>query len=438
MLNQIKNKLIQKTLLWKTNFDYFFEFHKQSKITKTFPVFQYQPLISIILPVYNPPEIYLKKCLDSVINQTYPHWELCIVDDCSPNPHIQQIILNYAQKYPNIKYLFRNTNGHISRTSNDAIKLSTGEFVALLDHDDEIAPYALSSIVNVLNQYPQTDFIYSDEDKINSLGIHCDPSFKFDFAFDQLLSNNYICHLSVFRKSLINKIGGFRIGYEGSQDYDLILRVAEETKKIIHIPNVLYHWRKIPGSTASTYSTKSYANQASINALTDYLTRNKIKGTVTNGLKLGTFRIKYEISGKPLVSIITKNKSLLLDNLTSYKNIEICFSPHIAKGEYLLFINKPLRPLTSDWIERLLEHAQRPNIGIVFPKILFPNGTIANQNFYGLPDSINQPFPSLNAKDIINNFDTYSPECFMIAKNKYKKAGLRNLYTPYSIVSLPY
>lgn len=491
-MQNLANRLFQKKLLLKTNLDYFFWFQRRSLAKKTFPVFKYQPLISVIVPVYNPPEIYFKKCLNSVINQTYQNWQLCLVDDCSSNPNIRKIISDYAKKDARIKYSFRQTNGHISQASNDAIALSTGEFIALLDHDDEIAPHALASIVELLNKSPKTDFIYSDEDKINKWGIHCDPSFKSDFALDRLLSNNYICHLSVIRKSLVTKIGGFRLGFEGSQDYDLILRVIENTKNIAHIPDILYHWRKIKGSTASVYSIKSYANQASVNALIDHFKRQKIKATVKNGLKLGTFRVSYPIIKKPLVSIIipSNNASLLtnclqtITNKTTYQNYEIItinngskkfnystinnFGATKSKGDYLLFLNNDIEIITPEWIENMLEHAQRPDIGAVGAKLLYKNGHIqhagvflgvggiANHNFYRLPDSINQPFPLLNAKDIINNFSAVTGACLMVSKSKFNQVGgfdksfsiayndvdlclklnskgFRTLYTPYAV-----
>jgi GT2 family glycosyltransferase len=489
---RLLDKLIQKKLLLKTNFDYFFWFQKKTSIKKELPILKYQPLISIIVPVYDPPENFFKKCLDSVLNQTYQNWQLCLVDDCSPNSNIRKIISDYAKKDSRIKYSFRKVNGHISQASNDAITLATGEFIALLDHDDEIAPHALSSIVLLLNKSPKTDLIYSDEDKINRWGIHCDPSFKSDFALDRFLSNNYICHLSVIRKSLINKIGGFRPGYEGSQDYDLILRVIENTKNIAHIPDILYHWRKTPNSTASVYSIKSYANQASTNALTDHFKRQKIKATVQNGLKLGTFRVSYSILKKPLVSIIipSNNASLLtnclqtiIDN-TTYQNYEITtvnngsekfnysavnnFGVTKSTGDYLLFLNNDIEIITPEWIENMLEHAQRPDIGAVGAKLLYKNGQVqhagvilgvggvANHNFYRLPDSISQPFPLLNAKDIVNNFSAVTGACLMVAKSKFGKVGgfdeslsiayndvdlclklnnlgFRTLYTPYAV-----
>jgi len=430
------NKLIQKKLLWVTNLKYYFWYKKNYSTQKKYTHFRYQPLISIIVPVYNPPEIYLQKCFDSVLRQTYSNWELCLVDDCSPNPNIRQIISGYAAKDSRIKYSFHTKNGHISQTSNDAIALATGEFIALLDHDDEIAPHALSAVVKILNKSKDTDFIYSDEDKLSMSETHCDPSFKSDFAYDRLLSNNYICHLSVIRKSLVDQVSGFRLGYEGSQDYDLILRIIEKTNKIVHIPDILYHWRKIPNSTAAVYSVKSYANQASINTLVDHLKRIKTKGSVENGLKLGTFRVKYDIIGSPLVSVITSVP--LPENFTSYQHIEICDSDVKAKGKYLLFINTNVNSFSDNWLESLLEHSQRPEIDIVFPKILFKNHTIANKNFYKLPDSINQPFPNLNAKDIINNFTDYSHEVYMTKNEKLHSKNSRIVYTPYSIITLPH
>lgn len=440
--------------------------------------FKYHPKISIITPVYNPPEKWFKSCLNSVLNQSYKNWELCLADDNSSNNEIRNIIKEYAKKDKRIKFVFRSKNGHISEASNSALKIARGSFIALLDHDDELSPNALFEIVNLINKNSKADLIYSDEDKLELNGKHVDPSFKPDWSPDMFLSTNYLCHLTVIRKSLVSKINGFRKGFEGSQDYDLFLRIIEKTNQIYHIPKVLYHWRKIPNSTASVYSIKNYANQASLNALNDYLKRQKINAQAINGLKEGTFRIKYKIKNNPLVSIIIPTKNNIkylkkcIDSIiskTTYQNYEILiidtgstqketldfykksnkkikvfnwekpfnyssvnnFSVQKTKGDYLLFLNDDTEIISSDWIESMLEHAQRKEIGAVGSKLLYPNndiqhagvilglGGIANPNFYHISDSVNQPFPMLNSKDMIRNFSAVTGACLMVKKDKF-------------------
>src|SRR6478672_2721113 len=206
------------------------------KMVETLEIFSYKPLISAIMPVFNPPEQFLQEAIDSVINQIYPYWELCIADDASTQPYVRSILKKYAETDSRIKTVFRKENGHISRTSNSALEIATGEFVALLDHDDILTPDALYEVGLLLNRYPQADMIYSDEDKIAEDGRLRDPFFKPDWCPDSFLSRMYTSHLGTYRRSLVNKIGGFRVGYEGSQDYDLVLRITEKTQNIFHIP----------------------------------------------------------------------------------------------------------------------------------------------------------------------------------------------------------
>jgi glycosyltransferase involved in cell wall biosynthesis len=489
--NKFKAKESQNNTLLSINEQYQFWFQKNYpnkdellKQKKQQKNFKYRPLISIITPVYNPDEKWLRSCIESVLKQSYDNWELCLADDCSTKPHVKKVLNEYSKKDKRIKVVFRSKNGHISRASNSALKLATGEFIALLDHDDDLAPHALFKVVETLNNDKSLDFIYSDEDKVELNGRHVDPFFKPDWSPDMLMSLNYICHLSVVRKNLIDKIGGFRIGYEGSQDYDLILRVTGKTNKIFHIPEILYSWRKIPNSTASVYSIKDYANQASINALQDSLKRRSIKGDVQNGLNEGSFRTKYKIIGKPLVSIIipTKDKIKYLKRCiesilkkTTYKNFEIIivdtgsteietkkyynllkknknikflkwnkifnyssvnnYAVSKSRGKYILLLNNDTEVITRDWIESMLEHAQRKEVGAVGVKLLYPNNTIqhagvilgiggvANHASLFMPDNITQTFPVPNSKDIIRNYSAVTAACMMISKEKYLRVS---------------
>ncbi len=248
--------------------------------------YTYNPLISIIIPVYNVSRKYLSLCLDSILNQTYQNFEICLADDCSPSKETRDTLKEYEQKDKRIKVLYRKENGHISNASNSALSLATGEFIAMMDNDDELMPQALNEIVRVLNQDPTLDFIYTDEDKEDLDGNRSDPQFKPDLAIEKLYGGNYICHFNVVRKSIMDEIGGFRVGYEGAQDFDLFLRILEKTKKFYHIPKVLYHWRMIPGSTALSLGSKNYAGEAGKRALIDHLKKNEVEAQVN--IRLGT------------------------------------------------------------------------------------------------------------------------------------------------------
>ena len=219
----------------------------------------HKPCISIIMPTYNSSERWLRRAIESVRSQLYPHWELCIADDASTMHHVRAILEEYQRLDERIKIVFRDRNGHISAASNSALELATGEFVALLDHDDELSSHALYMVAWAINADPDLDLIYSDEDKINEKNYRYDPYFKPDWNSDLLTSQNMICHLVVYRTQLVRKIGGFREGYEGAQDWDLVLRMTEgiPPKHIKHLPYILYHWRAISGSTAMGHIEKS-------------------------------------------------------------------------------------------------------------------------------------------------------------------------------------
>lgn len=460
------------------------ELEKQKELSKKF---KYRPKISIITPVYDPKEKWLRACIESVLNQTYDNWEFCIADDASTKPYVKKVLEEYKKQDKRIKVVYRKKNGHICRASNSALKLATGEFIALLDHDDGIAPHALYEVVKLLNKHKDADFIYSDEDKLEIDGTRVDPFFKPDWSPDMFLSTNYLCHLSVIRKKLVDRVGGFRPGYEGSQDYDLFLRVTEKTDKIYHIPDVLYSWRKVPRSTAAVYEVKDYANRASLKALSDAIKRRKLKATVENGLTPGTFRVKYKFVGNPLVSIIipTKDKVDYLKKCiesvlekTNYKNYEILivdtgskekktfafykklrdnknikflkwnkafsfaavnnFAVKKARGKYVLFLNNDTEVIALGWLSAMLEHAQRKEVGAVGAKLLYPDERIqhagiilgimgvANHASLNMDDRACQWFPVSNSKDMIRDFSAVTAACLMISKKKYLKAGGMN------------
>lgn len=312
--------------------------------------FTYKPLVSIIIPTYNTPIDFLHESIDSVIKQSYENWELCIADDASTSSEVRKVIKKYAESDSRIKYSFRKKNGHICKASNSALKLSSGEWVALLDHDDILWPNALYEVVSTINQNQDAQFIYSDEDKLEEDGLtHSDPFFKPNWSPDYLRSINYITHFAVIRSDLIRKVGGFKLGTEGAQDWDLFLRATNyiesnskkrisallSKQKICHISKILYSWRKSPQSTASDQhaaTTKPYAFRNQEVVLNNNLRRFKNPGEIFETNFLGAWFTKYEVRGEPMVSIIIPTKEHLdyirrcLESIrqeTSYSNFEI-------------------------------------------------------------------------------------------------------------------
>lgn len=389
--------------------------------------FSLRPCISIIMPTYNVDSRWLIKCIESLKAQYYPVWELCVADDASTNTDVKKVLESYKLQDQRIKVVYRSHNGHISEASNTALTLATGEFIGLLDNDDELSPNALYEIVKKINEFPEVDLIYSDEDKIDKKGKRKNPYFKSDWAPDSLMSANYICHFCVLRKTIVTEVGGFRKGYEGAQDYDLILRVTEKTNRIAHIPKVLYHWRMLESSTAAKANSKNYAFEAGKKALESALERRKISGIVENGTNPGLYDVKYDIAGEPLVSIIIPTRDGADDvrkcvssifEKTSYKNFEIILADNgsqkeetfelftefkeaypfqfrvvridipfnyaqinnmavkEAKGKYLLFLNNDTEVITQEWMSRMLSFAQLDHVGAVGAKLYYPDDTI--------------------------------------------------------------
>jgi glycosyltransferase involved in cell wall biosynthesis/glycogen synthase len=378
--------------------------------------FGYQPKISIITPVWNPDARYLKSAIESVRNQTYDNWELCIVDGNSTKSQVKQALKDYALKDSRIKVELLPENKGIAGNSNEALSLAIGEFVGFLDHDDELRPNALYEIVKLLNEDRHLDLIYSDEDKIDTRGNRMHAFFKPDWSPDLLMSMNYICHLTVIRKNIINELGGFRSGFEGSQDYDLILRVTEKSHKIAHLSKPLYSWRMIPGSAATKVSAKSYAFPAAMKALRESLDRRGISGDIIEPIP-GRYRVRYKIKGEPLVSIIIPTKDNVqklerciksVESKTTYQNYEIIIIDHdssdpktikylkavrhriikynskfnyskmnnlgvsAAKGAHIVFLNDDTEVIEPGWLAAMLEHSQRQEVGMVGALLLYP------------------------------------------------------------------
>ncbi|NLF24333.1 MAG: glycosyltransferase, partial [Deltaproteobacteria bacterium] len=267
--------------------------------------FGYQPLFSVVLPVFNTKPRFLREALGSVLEQAYPFWELCVADDASTDPQIVRILKSYAQKDSRIKVVMRPENGHISAASNSALDLATGEFVALLDHDDVLAPHALYEVALALNQDTNLDMIYSDEDKIDQCSWRMEPAFKGAWSPEYFFSFMYIGHLLVLRRELVERVGRFRIGFEGSQDYDLALRVTALSRKVAHLPQILYHWRSHAGSVAGDLGAKPYAFEAAKKALREALEQAGLKQPEVNDTWVpGVYRTTEALSRPPKVSVL--------------------------------------------------------------------------------------------------------------------------------------
>lgn len=391
--------------------------------------FSYRPLISIIMPVYNVDPKWLSRAVESVRQQTYQHWELCLADDHSSDPRVRPALEGLQAKDSRIRVVFREENGRISEATNSALHMAKGEFVALMDNDDEIPPDALAYVVQALNENRSLDVIYTDEDKIDEGGKRSDPAFKPDYSPDLLLSTNYISHLGVYRRSLALELNGFRSEFDGAQDYDFVLRAIESTKpeNIKHIARVLYHWRTLPTSTAGNQSSKDYAFAAGQRAVQAALDRRGIAAKAQRSPLNGIYDIEYEVPGDDLVSVIIPTKD-------GYDNIERCVSsilektsyPHYeiviadngstnaamfdlydqlsarskvpikvlnidipfnfsrinnlaaqqASGRYLLFLNDDTKVIAPAWMSTMVGYAQQDRVGVVGAKLYYPNERI--------------------------------------------------------------
>lgn len=437
------------------------------------------PLISVIMPVFNTGATWLRKAIESVQAQWYPYWELCIVDDHSDNEATLAVLSELDD--PRIRVLHLDDNLNIAGASNAAVEMTLGVFIALLDHDDELTPDALYEVWKAIDRHG-ADFIYSDEDKLDESGSFCDPHFKPGFAPDMLLSQNYLSHLGVIRKALVVKAGGFTRGTDGAQDYDLYLKVLELTDNVVHIPKVLYHWRKVPGSTAAFFSEKSYAQDAGKLALQHAVQRRGLDAKVQSGRFPGTYRVRYDVQGEPLVSIVIpfKDKPELLRmclgsilQKSTWRNFEIVavsnnsseaetftemerwssadsrvhfhehnvpfnFSEinnyavrHHARGEHLLLLNNDIEIITPDWIQDLLEFSQRPDVGAVGGKLFYPDGRLQHAGIIlgigGVAGHSHKYFQGgdhgyFSRPHIIQNLSALTAACMMVKREAFEAA----------------
>ena len=440
----------------------------------------YKPLISFIVPVYNVKPQYLKECIDSILNQTYKNIEICIVDDASTNQETKDTLKSY-EKNKRIKIKYRTENGHISRASNDALKMASGEYVALMDNDDIIPENAIYEVVYVLNQDRSIDMVYTDEDKLDTDGLRCLPNFKSDFAPDSFYSSNFLSHLGVLRKSIIDKIGGFRVGFEGAQDYDLYLRFTEKTNRIYHLPKILYHWRMIEGSTSKEMDNKNYALLRGKKALEEALKRRKIEGTVVIPDGVQSYVVKYAIKHNPKVSIIipTRDMAKLVKRClksiyerTTYQNYEIIvvnnnsckrstfrlfkkyqknhnnfkvidapiefnysmlnnIAVEKSSGDYIVLLNNDTKIITRNWLELMLGYASQKHVGAVGVKLVYPDNTIQHGGvILGLGVG-SHAFMNIDRKakvwgwrlSVPYNYSAVTAACLMVSRKKWGEVG---------------
>jgi len=447
--------------------------------------FAYKPLISVVVPVWNTPAKILVQTIRSVVDQTYDKWELCIADGNS-DPETKKVLSYWAKKDVRIKIKFLDENKGIAVNSNEALSLAQGEFVAFLDHDDLLAPFALFEVVSTLQQCPNADLIYSDEDLISMDDKRrFGPHFKPAYTPDLLRSINYITHLLVIRKALGDKIGWLRNGYDGAQDYDLTLRMVEQAREIAHIPKVLYHWRHWSSSTTNTSNAssvaKKHANESGKKALKEHLERCGLNGVVEDGPDLTTYQVRYAIIDRPLVSIIILNRDhsqelreciTSIRNKSTYENYEIIvventsqeeqtfrlydelkkdpsiriieykqpfnfarannFAVGHARGDVFLFLNNDTEVISRDWLERMLEHTLRKEVGIVGSKLYYPNNTIQHAGIIlgigGFAGHSHKHFPGnatgyINRLRLIQNYSAVTGACLMIRKDVFHEIG---------------
>ncbi len=441
--------------------------------------FTYRPKFSIVMPVFNPPLRFLHEAIKSAQAQVYPDWELCICDNGS-EPHIKSLLKSCAGKDPRLKLTTHAQNLGVSEGTNAALRIAQGEFIVLLDHDDVLDPTALYYLAKALNEDPSIDVLYSDRDHIDEKNVRHDPYFKPDFSPHTILSHNYIIHLLAFRAALLDRVGLFRKETDGSQDYDMILRLTEVTDRIVHIPRVLYSWRK-HAQSASIAPVKPYAYDAAVKAIRDALVRRgQTTATVAKAEPTGSYRVTYQFSEEPLVSIIIsawdvqpflercvtslkakstyRNKEIIvvtnnpnphaLSDFCHKHGIQLCTCPldsffslmnnhaaRVAKGDYLLFLNDDTEVLTAQWIENMLDICQLPEVGAVGPLLLMPNGEIQftyavafldrDGSFYFFCPHALFATPRFHgfSADVISDVSAVSGACMMVKSRLFELVG---------------
>jgi len=430
------------------DYDEWFRFHRVSEkelVRQRRHLFAYQPTISIVIPLYNTPLDFLADILDSVCQQTYPHWQLCLADGSTNEEVANYIHDNYGDESRIIYHRLVN-NGGISENTNQAIELATGDFIMFSDHDDTLELEALFLIVQELNESPQVDAVYTDEDKISMNGIeYYDPHFKPDFNLRMLRTVNYICHIFVVRKTIVDEVGLLRSEYDGAQDFDMVLRCCEKAREVRHIAKVLYHWRAHPQSTAGDPESKKYAYEAGRKAVAEQYNRLAIPATVGHTDNYGRYQTKFELIGNPKVSIIIVQKDdnvdvqACIDNLvakTKYQNYEIIKSidknkaTEEATGEYLLFLDSTMRIIDEDWLLELLLESMPKEVAIVGGKSYYLDETIRHAGLIvGLKGVVGRLFEGTKRSHggyymravSVQELSAVSSECMLIKKDVFRQ-----------------
>jgi GT2 family glycosyltransferase len=443
-----------------------------------------QPLLSVLMPTFNTSEKFLRQAIESVINQIYEHWELCIADDASTKDHVRNVLNEYAERDSRIKIVHRKNNGHISEASNSAAEIAKGDLLVLLDHDDVLPSHALYWIAKTSSQHPDAKLIYSDEDKIDESGLRSSPFFKPDWNPDLFLAQNYLCHLVAISCASFTGVGGFRVGFEGSQDWDLLLRITEKLspEEIVHIPHILYHWRASPTSTAQSTDNKTYAAEAAEKALREHFYRIS-EAAEPVALSNGYFTVRRTRDTRPscLIIIPTRNggkvlerclhsihattediqsRILVVDNgsncprtlallrelETARNDFSVLRDPstfnfsalnnaaarNAHDEEILVFLNDDTEAVVPDWLHELAVNAVRPEIGAVGAKLLYPNGRIQHAGvILGIGGVAGHAFKKLpadhqgqmNRANLIHNVSAVTGACMAVENAKFQTVG---------------
>lgn len=455
------------------------EEQKQQKET----AFPRQPKISVVVPLYKTREDFLQQLVDSVKNQTYENWELCLSDGSGKDSPIRELLKKLAEEEPRIRVVFHEEQLPIVPNTNAAIAAATGEFIAFADHDDMLTPDALFECVRALNEAPETEALYSDEDKVSADGKrHFQPHFKPDFNLDLLRSNNYVCHLFVAKRALLDRAGLLRPEYEGAQDYDLVLRCAEKAGGLLHVPRILYHWRTHDNSTSENPQSKLYAFDAGQRAVQAHFDRLGIKAEVCPGEYLGIYRTRYQRDYDPLVSIVIPNKDHVQDlerclasieEKSTYRSYEILIvennseenetfayyekleqeNPRVrviryeggfhyseinnlgaqhAAGEYLLLLNNDTEVISENWLEELLGCSMRPDVGITGARLYYGDDTVQHAGIIlGAGGIAGNSSAGQNWEDVgefqrlvcARDVSAVTAACLMVRKAVYEQVG---------------
>lgn len=436
---------------------------------------------SIAVPVYRTPETFLRQMIESVTGQSYGNWELCIANGSPDDKKVRAVLEEYAGRDPRIRVKNLENQG-IAGNSNAALAMAKGDYVGFLDHDDLLAPNALYEAAAYLEKYPQTDMLYTDEDKVTEdLSVHFQPHLKPDFNLDLLRSNNYICHFLIVKRTLALRAGEFRQEYEGAQDYDFVLRCADQACRIGHVPEILYHWRTSRSSTADNPASKMYAYDAGKRAIEAHLQRRGEKGEVSLKKDLGFYRVVYPVKKQERISVVIPSKDqwetlkACLDSIrekTTYPDYEIIvvennsrepetfayyktidgrdnirvitwdkpfnysainnFGIRHASGQYVICLNNDIQVITGGWMEELLGVCQREEVGVVGAKLYYPDDTIQHAGIVvgigGIAGSLfvgmkRERSGYLHKASLMQDLSAVTAACMMVKKKAFEEAG---------------